>query len=318
MQTPPAADPVTIRQGTIFRGPAQSGTQAALEYGALPPEVAASLYPDGASQVQGTFGKAREPLTKGVFVSTAATILFCLAALEIWDALRLLLNFNLRFWTTSGPPAALVAVSGVIFITYLFMSNIAFGQFRSSVPTTQNMCLVFAMHLMLFGLGLVIATMPLQQQVIQVRNSILLDCAYSQPARGLRQEYLGLLNVRLQPSCVNQSSVVDCEGYRETPHTSYLQAVERQFSCAGFCLPSFGNATAAGGASPPLHAAYPPMLFQVGTGDHTKTSCDTMITVDLSETVDNISRQNWYVGIILLFVAMGTGLSYWASPLSKI
>jgi hypothetical protein len=304
MQTPPS--PAWQQPGYQ----SWAGTQAALDYGALPPEVAANLNPETGTMQNGSLRSSTPLANKTVFVTTAATVLFCLLFLEVWDGMRLLLNGDIRFWAGTGPAVAIIAISVVIFASYLLVS----GQSRSPAPTAQNMCIVFAMHLMLLGVGLVLATMPLQQRAMVVKNSILLDCAYTQPAQGLKQEYSSLLKLRLQPDCMKQSSVKLCDGYQKTPHTPYLQAMEQKFQCSGFCLGSGSYLQ-----SHTSNVTYPPLLFSSAASKPTlQTSCDTMIAVELTEVVDKLARQNWYVGTVLLIISLGIGLSYWSSPPSKI
>lgn len=314
MQTPPS--PAGQPQPGVQ---SWAGTQAALDYGALPPEVAANLYPETGTMQNGSLRSSTPLANKTIFVTTAAIVLFCLLFLEVWDGMRLLLNGDIRFWAGTGSAVALIAISVVIFASYLFVSNmsLALGQSRSAAPSAQNMCIVFAMHLMLLGVGLVLATMPLQQRAMVVRNSILLDCAYTQPAQGLKQEYSSLLKLRVQPDCMKQSSVKLCDGYQKTPHTPYLQALEEKFQCSGFCLGSGPHLQSL--TSNVTGVAYPPPLFSSSASKPTlQTSCDTMIAVELTEVVDKLAKQNWYVGTVLLIISLGIGLSYWSSPPSKI
>lgn len=99
------------------------------------------------------------------------------------------------------------------------------------------------------GLGLLLMSVGLRSSAERAYTDLMLSANSSTPdpansfARPLSEYYHVLLNIRMQPDCLDLPSVEDCDGFEERyPYTGYLKHMENEYSCSGFCYDnSFKN-----------------------------------------------------------------------------
>merc|ERR1719235_2559288 len=96
----------------------------------------------------------------------------------------------------------------------------------------------------LFGLLLMIVSLPLEWQAQNVGTALMYHCD-TDPITPRLYEYSQVLqNIRASPECAKKYSVEECAGYQESlPYTEYLKQMEQHFKCAGFCYKASSKKT---------------------------------------------------------------------------
>merc|ERR1740121_2276241 len=160
---------------------------------------------------------------------------------------------------------------------------------------------------------------------------------------------MSLLGLRKDAACGGEDSVETCKGYEaHERYTPYLKGMEENFRCSGFCYESpsvagqntsllakvkrqqlvqrqqvHAQPTQAANASvarPALVAAekqpprkggikkYPPTLF---SNANFLASCDGAAARNLINFARDTGYQMWYMGVVLIALAMVIGLWEW-------
>jgi len=82
--------------------------------------------------------------------------------------------------------------------------------------------------------------------------TILHTCGANDQTHSLAEYANVLSSIRQMPDCAPRSSVVECAGYFPyEPYTEFLQRLERNMKCSGFCLPIRSSAPSS--VSPPVN-----------------------------------------------------------------
>lgn len=200
---------------------------------------------------------------KNVFLGVGTVLLIMLSAVPIWNAMILLQDSNYVFWAGRRTPQVLITVSLSIVILYAISISLFFRSRQGETPGTahmeQTIMMIANIFITLFGLFLMLVSLPLTHQSELTYTNLLHRCDYSEQTHRLFEYSQVLQNMRAQPACAKKYSVEECEGYEEAaPYTSFLKGMENNFLCAGFCYRPPVLAAAGPGPSPgPSPAASP-------------------------------------------------------------
>jgi hypothetical protein len=173
-----------------------------------------------------------------IFMVVGTLLLAMLAVVPIWNACYLLHNTNYTFWAGSTIPQCIILFSVVI--VFLFPMTLAL-YFKSdeTARTEQKVMMVANIFITLFGLFLMVFSLPLTEQAQRTSTNLLYRCDSAEDMHRLYEYSHVLQNVRAQPACATKFSVVDCDGYEDVaPYTDFLRSMESEFHCAGFCYNS--------------------------------------------------------------------------------
>lgn len=225
MSTPPAAEappyamPLRAQPGM---GPASYG------YGATPPMM---------KPQDGQGSSLRGFITpRNVFIITGAVLLTLLCVVPLWNASALMQDTNYVFWQGRAVPAWMVGICLGIILLYVITIFVFFGYARPQVQTEQTIMMIANIFITLFGLMLMIVSVPLSRQAITTYNNLMHKCDFSAQTHRLYEYSQVLHNIRATPECMRQYTVKECAGYEDAePYTSFLKAMETDFRCSGFC-----------------------------------------------------------------------------------
>jgi len=273
----------------------------------------------------------------GAFSVGGTVLMLMLAICPIWSAANLLGDFNYVFWAGRRVPTVTIVVCICIVCLFAITSGIFFGRAHAPARTEQTTMMVVNIFITLFGLFLMIASLPLTRQALQISSDLLHNCAYSEETHRLYEYSQVLQNIRATPACANKFSVEECAGYQASPpYTDFLKSLENEFLCAGFCYKVPATAKPAQllglkdrirlhrttlalaveaaetmegnrhGVQNDLHASatYPPTLF---SDSNFQASCDGMAARNMQNVAGDIGQQLFFQGIYLVFIAVATG-----------
>merc|ERR1719482_465251 len=123
----------------------------------------------------------------------------------------------------------LTVYAGTILGFFRFAGNRA----RSSEPTVL---MIVNMFVTLFGLTLMLVSLPLSRQASETYMNLSHRCDYSDQTHRTFEYWTVLHNIRSQPECATATSVEECDGYEQAPpYTTFLKTLESEFRCSGFC-----------------------------------------------------------------------------------
>merc|ERR1719161_743454 len=134
-----------------------------------------------------------------------------------------------------------------IIILYATTISIFFSHARPQVQTEQTIMMIANIFITLLGLVLMLVSLPLSRQSIEIYNDLMHRCDYSERTHRMYEYSQVLHNIRTTPDCASKFSVEECNGYSDAPpYTSFLKAMETDFRCSGFCYrpPLAAKATA--------------------------------------------------------------------------
>jgi len=293
------------------------------------------------------------PVSKQTFMATGLVLLAMLCFLPVWDCLEMLNNLNYVYWAPQGLPLTVITLSFLILVFFGLTTEAFFQRWRNEIHTAQSLVVMSSLFIMLFGLVLVLVSLPLTQRAIELHNEIVYECGNSEGTRDLRLHYMSLLNLRTDAACAAEYSVETCQGFtKQEPYTSYLKGMEETFRCSGFCyeVPSVAGAntsmlakaykqrllqrnqthalpTQAAPAKIAGHAAvaaqqapqkgvktYPPTLF---SNANFQASCDGAAARNLINFARDTGYQMWYMGVVLISLSVVIGLWEWTSYVTK-
>jgi len=104
------------------------------------------------------------------------------------------------------------------------------------VTTTTSYLYLFSTVVTILGLGLLLLAQPLHTEVRLAFKELMTDCNVGPRTQNLTAYYHVLLNTRLQPGCLNKTSVEQCSGFKDQhPYTALLKQMEVEYLCSGFC-----------------------------------------------------------------------------------
>jgi len=280
-------------------------------------------------------GKAQLVSPASTFMFAGSLFLALLAVTPIWNAASLLNDFNYIFWAGDRTPTWIIIVSTSIVILYAVTSGIFFRRVHSS-QAEQTIMTMASLFITLFGLFLMLVSMPLTQQAVLTSTNLLYNCDSSMQTHRLYEYSHVLQNIRAGAACAKKFSVEECDGYQSSPpFTDFLKNMENNFRCAGFChkasvakdasaskaklaknkdhvTPSFAEERNLEAADSEFviathhdaSAKYPPTLF---SDSNFQASCDGMASRDIKNFAGDIGRQTFFQGIYLVLIAVATG-----------
>jgi len=107
---------------------------------------------------------------------------------------------------------------------------------RRKDKTMQPVLFLFTSTLTVLGLGLTLLSEPLRIDSHIAYNELMMTCNTGARTEPLSTYYSVLLNKRLQPDCINKTSVEQCSGFQDRPpYTNFLKQMELEYACSGFC-----------------------------------------------------------------------------------
>jgi len=270
---------------------------------------------------------------KSVFTGVGCILLGMLSIVPIWNSVILLQDSNYVFWAGRTTPTGIIICCVIIVILYAITVSVFFRRSHQSVLATENTIMMIAnIFITLFGLFLMIASIPISHQTDLTYTNLMNRCGYSDQTHRLYEYSEVLHNIRADPKCANKFSVEECEGYEEAaPYTNFLKGMENNFRCAGFCYKPKRAAAAASfidkkqrtrlhtdhmtpvsliaedaDTSDTIEAAarYPPALF---SDSHFQASCEGMAARDMKNFAGAIGNQTFFQGVAFVFIAVITG-----------
>lgn len=180
-----------------------------------------------------------------------ALLLFLVAVTPMWDSFILLNSSTYMFFVGDWECTRIMSFCWAVIVFYIFAMLLTTRFAWSERKTHRTFMYVFLSALMLLGLGLLLFATPMRVQSTAAYNE-LMDCnglttvGRTQPLYyRLHAAYRGLLELRLQPDCINKISVEQCKGYEtRDPYTGFLKEMELSYQCSGFCYSGNYNNTA--------------------------------------------------------------------------
>jgi len=283
-------------------------------------------------------------ITRGKVLFMGLSMLVVLAILPMWDCATLLGNINFNFWCDRDIPITLLVVSPLLVVLYFFTIEAVFVYLKP--PATQalpNFVMVASMFATLVGISSILVALPMRNSAQQAHDDIRYRCDSSQ-TRPLRNFYMTALRLRESPGCESLASIKQCEGWQDSPFSLYLEKLERDYRCSGFCyhlpfarggsLLQVNESTMHYDAPPeidllgmgliarrasaklsslhdsPPQRKYPPTLFSRA---NFQVSCDGAAARDLMNTGRDIAVQMWYSGMVMVAIATCMGLMQWTT-----
>mmetsp|Transcript_108292 Transcript_108292/g.305295 ORF Transcript_108292/g.305295 Transcript_108292/m.305295 type:complete len:418 (+) Transcript_108292:321-1574(+) len=134
---------------------------------------------------------------------------------------------------------------GTVFL-YATLILLFFACAREEAKTYSTVYTIVSIILTALGLALLMLSVPLAAQTLDVYQEIFSNCQFGPRTQRLYEYSTVLQGIRATPECQTKESVSMCDGYQESmPYTGFLKDLEGRFGCAGFC---FGNSTSAAAA----------------------------------------------------------------------
>jgi len=291
------------------------------------------------------------PVNKNIFMVSGLVLLAMLCFLPVWDCVEMLSSLNYSFWAPHGLPLTVIIVSFLILVFFALTTEAFFQRWRTEMHTAQSLVVMSSLFIMLFGLVLVLVSLPLSERAIDIHNEIVYECGNSEGTRDLRLHYMSLVTLRKGAACAKEYSIETCKGYAaHQRYTPYLQGMEENFRCSGFCydvpfvagqntsvlyklerrrpqvhakpsqaVPANGShpgAVVAAEKQAPQKGikAYPPTLF---SNANFQASCDGAAARNLINFARDTGYQMWYMGVVLISFSVMIGLWEWTVYVSK-
>jgi len=199
------------------------------QYGAVPPpkETGKKSHMPGFSV---TFAP------KSIFIGTGILLLSMLCVVPMSNAISLLMDNNYVFWIGRSLPITLIGFCLGMILVYIVTIMTFFGYARPSVQTEQTIIMIAQIFITLFGLILMLCSLPLSRQTAESYNNLMHRCDFAEQSHRMFEYSQVLYNIRLQPECLKKFSVEECDGYADAPpYTTMLKSMETDFRCSGFC-----------------------------------------------------------------------------------
>jgi len=289
----------------------------------------------------------RLPLTEKVILLTGLAALALVVALPLSDAIMLLRDFNYTFWSGQALPITMICSLLCVLLVFYFVS----GADHSTIPRLATLVSTFTT---LLGLILVLSALFLFYSEQHVTTALMYNCGGSMITRDAGHYYERLLVLRRTSACAKIYSIEDCDGFTAAapPHyAQYFQSLETDYRCSGFCHKHAAANTdskkanssslvqvrarhrhssiflgkggdfvqAADSQSDTLARAHrasslPPALFSQATF---KTSCDGAAGRNLSYLALGTAKVWWWMAMVLIGLAVITGIGEWMMSSQK-
>jgi len=188
-------------------------------------------------QVEFDFMGKLEKISPGYILAVVGTVLLMLLVLtSVWDSARLLhssahvyfLGRAWCFWT-------ICFCCGIV-LFYLFAMLLMERCGRQQAKTVPSYMYLFSTTITMLGLGMLLLARPLHMDVSTAYDELMQKCNTGLHTKQLAVYYNALLNMRLQPNCLNKVSVEQCSGFQDHyPYTAFLKQMEFEYLCSGFC-----------------------------------------------------------------------------------
>lgn len=241
--------------------------------------------------------KGRFVTPKNIFVGAGTVLLLMLAMMPIWNSIILLQDSNYVFWAGRAVPNGII-ISCVLIILFYASTVGCFLQpdkNKEAVPIEQTIMMIANIYITLFGLFLMVVSLPLTHQAQLTYTNLIHRCEFSEQTHRLFEYSQVLQNIRATPECAKLNSVEECEGYEPAaPYTNFLKGMEHNFRCTGFCYQPPPAAAAAGPAAAPAAAPGPAPASLISTKRHLRTE-QVALATDGSTMAANstASHQPW-------------------------
>mmetsp|Transcript_13936 Transcript_13936/g.38046 ORF Transcript_13936/g.38046 Transcript_13936/m.38046 type:complete len:359 (-) Transcript_13936:49-1125(-) len=166
------------------------------------------------------------------FAVLGVALLMLICVLPLRNAVTLLEDDNYVFW--AGKLAPLLLIFQIITLVVVgAVTTIVFSRRAKTEQAVMNIASIFST---LFGLLLILNSLPLSRQSLTIHDNLMYSCDMSDQTLRLFEYSQVLHNIRGSPDCADKYSVKDCTGYEDAePYTSFLKVMEDKFRCSGFC-----------------------------------------------------------------------------------
>lgn len=207
-------------------------------YGSMPQSAANVVVRAAEWQIN----KGSLQVSKSGLICYGGLILALICFLPCWDSVQMLRSPNFVQWIGSTLPICMFVLCFLLIIFFVSMSESVFSQ-RQGV-NMQNIALMCSLFITMSGLLLVVVSLPLSHETVEVANELAYDCQ-GQRARDVALAYDTLAALRATPPCASLESVEECQGFQASPEALYLKQMEGGFRCSGFCARSGAGVAAA-------------------------------------------------------------------------
>lgn len=179
---------------------------------------------------------------RNMFLGAGILLLMMLCLVPVWNALALMSHFNYTFWVGAWLPEWMLSLYFGILILYIIIVVVLFHKARPQSQTEQTMMMIANIFVSLLGLTLMLVSMPLSRQAVDVYSNLMYRCGHGLQSHRLYEYSQVLHNIRSAPGCAMKYTVEECPGFEEVwPYTTFLKEMEGTFHCSGFCYhPSVG------------------------------------------------------------------------------
>merc|ERR1719240_2313753 len=117
-----------------------------------------------------------------------------------------------------------IASSIVMIVLYVLAMYLLFNYKHATTQLEQTIMMIASIFITLFGVFLMMTSLPLTHQVNASANNLLHNCDHSQQTHRLYEYSQVLQNIRAMPKCADKFSVEECEGYQDVPpYTTLLK-----------------------------------------------------------------------------------------------
>lgn len=253
------------------------------------------------------------PVTKETFLFSGLILLVLVSVLPAWDCASLLLSPTYAIFGNRQLPMLILAASAAVVLVFYLATVMLVGRSESEQRSGQTMSMISSLSLTLLGLVLVLVSLPMMRAAMETHNSIMYQCGNSLETRELRDRYLELLKLRQEPACAAKYSIERCEGFQDDMgYTAYLQAMEGNFRCSGFCFRGSMMLGKAGtNASKATAAKVPrPMALRQQARRGKVVEATKLEAASAARDFADAARGEHIVGLAAMNVVRSTGSSY--------
>jgi hypothetical protein len=171
-----------------------------------------------------------------MFMFMGCILLTLLSIVPIWNSICLISDSNYTYFAGREMPQCIIVLCIVFILLYALTIMLFFRRTHASIHTEQTIMLIANIFIMLFGLMLMMISIPLTHQAEITYTNLMYRCEYAEQTHRLFEYSTVLQNIRAQPECAKKYSIEECDGYEvAAPYTYMLKGMEMRFRCAGFC-----------------------------------------------------------------------------------
>lgn len=154
-------------------------------------------------------------------------------------------------------------VLSIVGLALVYVCCIAFVYNSSPVDTKieQIVMVIAVVGVTALGLLFLLISLPMIRESQDAYNDLMHSCENPRTIN-LCAYYNALLEIRMQPDCLSQTSIEMCPSFqRSEPYTGFLKQLEVRYKCSGFGTGNLTNSTLPASFSPAagslIPAAYP-------------------------------------------------------------